>query len=277
MSEMLKAFSSSQEKIQFDNCGTAFIDEGEGEPIVLIHGVGLSHSMWFAQASVLSKQFRVIRYDLLGHGQSKLLDKGVGINDFVQQLHNLLDYLDITAANVVGFSLGALIARQFAISDPSRLQSLVIMNSVYKRSTDQKLGVYGRALQVAMNGIGETAEAATQRWFSERFRVEQTELVETIRDQLLHNDHNSYLRSYSIFAMSDELSTGSLTELSCPVLIITGELDVGSTPEMTQALAQDIPNAKAVVVPGQRHMMPVEGADETNQHLLDFLLERDAS
>ncbi|WP_339669612.1 alpha/beta fold hydrolase [Dasania marina] len=271
MENMLKEYVGTLSELKYDKCGTAYVEEGEGDPVILIHGVGLSHAMWFAQSRALAKHFRVIRYDMLGHGGSCLPKVGVTIDDYVEQLLNLMQHLELTTSSIIGFSLGALVAQKFAIIHPSNLNRLVIMSSVFNRSDAQKLGVFGRALEVAVSGVKGTVDAATDRWFSPEFRRQQPQLIQCIREQLLQNDHMGYLRSYNIFATSDEVVRDGLSDIQCPTLVITGELDIGSTPDMAREMSEVIPHAKLMIVPMQRHMLPVEDAASTNKYLLNFL------
>ncbi|MBX2857514.1 MAG: alpha/beta fold hydrolase [Cellvibrionaceae bacterium] len=270
MQALCEQFASTTHKLAYDPSGTAYLDEGEGEPIVFIHGVGLSHRMWFAQSQFKSR-YRVIRYDLLGHGGSPLLGPEASLLEFTRQLANLLDYLEIRSCSVVGFSLGALIAQEFSLNSGQRVHNLVLMNSVYDRSQKQRVDIYERALDVATNGRSKSINAAIERWFSQGFRQREAALVKAISQELAANDDMSYLRAYTVFAQSDQRLTGRVIDISHNTLVITGELDVGSTPDMSRALHKQIANSTLVIVPEQRHMLPVEGALATNKHLLNFL------
>lgn len=272
MSNLVQSFEAANALMDFDNNGTAFVAEGnsEREVVVLLHGVGLSHAMWFEQAKVLSKYYRVIRYDMLGHGGSARTDSELDLSAFAEQLKNLLDYLNIDRCHLIGFSLGALVAQAFAVSSSYRLDKLVLMNSVYARNEEQRLAIYERALKVATKGNKDSAEAAITRWFSEEYRNKNSDLIQLILTQLLGNNHLDYLRAYCVFAMSDASLADKLDLIKTETLVITGALDVGSTPEMSKRMHDALPNSILIVVEGQRHMLPIEAPDITNQHLLDF-------
>ena len=104
-------------------------------PIVLIHGVGLNNKIWEPQINFF-KEYNTLSYDLLGHGKTSLKKTKVTFNDFSRQLLNLINELKFEKIHLVGFSLGALIARQFASKHNDKLCSLIIHGSIYKRTEE---------------------------------------------------------------------------------------------------------------------------------------------
>lgn len=244
---------------------------GHGEPVVLIHGVGLDLNMWEAQVAILANRFQVIRYDMLGHGSSATPIPATQLGDFVDQLAELVDALEFARIILIGFSMGGLIAHRFACLYPGKVKRLVLMNTVFRRTPEQRRAVQQRVRQVAADGAAATADLAIQRWFSTGFRERNAKEVETIRQRLITNDPQGYLAAYRIFGDAGDEVPEQLKAITCPTLVLTGEDDVGSTPEMAEQLAACLPDAKVVVLPGLRHMAPIEGAKEVNAALLDFL------
>ncbi len=98
--------------------GTSYLATGEGQPVVLIHGVGLNKEMWGGQIVGLAPHYRVIAYDMLGHGASPRPDPDCGLLGYADQLCELLDHLQLPTASVIGFSMGGLVARAFALHYP---------------------------------------------------------------------------------------------------------------------------------------------------------------
>lgn len=255
-----------------DPAGSAFVSEGAGPPLVLIHGVGLDMAMWDAQAKALAGRHRVIRYDMLGHGASADPPGERKLADFVEQLRVLLDHLEVTAAAVVGFSMGGLVARAFALGHPERVRRLVVMSAVFERSPEQQAAVLARVAQAEEGGPAANLDAALERWFSPDFRAADPEAVERVRKTVLANDPEGYLKAYRVFATADGAASEDLAAIGCPTLVVTGVEDLGSTPAMAEAMAARIPGATCRVLPG-RHMIPVERAEEVNEGLRDFLAE----
>lgn len=251
--------------------GTSYLATGQGQPVVLIHGVGLNKEMWGGQVVGLATQYRVIAYDMLGHGDSPRPEPGTGLLGYADQLRELLDHLGLTQVTVIGFSMGGLVARAFALHYPQYLQGLVVLNSVFNRTPEQRAGVIARTAQAAQHGPDANAEAALSRWFSREYQAANPAQIAAIRQTLASNDPQGYLTTYELFATQDMYRADDLGNIRVPTLIATGELDPGSTPEMAEQLAQRIPGARAAVLAEQRHMMPVESPRLVNQLLLDFL------
>ncbi|WP_236190315.1 alpha/beta fold hydrolase [Pseudomonas paraglycinae] len=251
--------------------GTSYLATGVGQPVVLIHGVGLNKEMWGGQIVGLATQYRVIAYDMLGHGASPRPASGTALLGYADQLLELLDHLQLPEASVIGFSMGGLVARAFALHYPDRLKSLVVLNSVFNRSEEQRAGVIARTAQAAEHGPDANAEAALSRWFSREYKAANPAQIAAIRQTLAGNDPQGYLTTYELFATQDMYRADDLGSIQAPTLIATGELDPGSTPEMAEQLAARIPGAKVAVLPEQRHMMPVESPRLVNQTLLEFL------
>ncbi|MCY1490541.1 3-oxoadipate enol-lactonase 2 [compost metagenome] len=253
--------------------GTSYLATGQGHPVVLIHGVGLNKEMWGGQMVGLAPQFQVIAYDMLGHGASPRPEPGTGLLGYAEQLRELLEHLGLRQATVIGFSMGGLVARAFALHYPQHLEGLVILNSVFNRSAEQRAGVIERTRQAAEHGPDANAEAALSRWFSREYQAANPAQIEAIRQTLASNDPQGYLTTYELFATQDMYRAEDLGSIQVPTLVATGELDPGSTPEMARQLAERIPGARVAVLDEQRHMMPVESPRLVNQVLLDFLLQ----
>jgi pimeloyl-ACP methyl ester carboxylesterase len=239
--------------------------------VILIHGVGLSQAMWGAQKAALKHAYRVITLDMLGHGGSTTPAADAGLDDYADQVAGLMDRLGIDRAILVGFSMGALVARAFALRFPDRLSGLVLLNGVFNRSEDVRATILGRVDEVRQAGPAANSDAAIERWFTPEFRAAEPGYIADLRAHMAGNDHHGYLTSYGLFASQDNFGADRLGEIAVPTLVATGEFDVGSTPEMTRELAARILGAKAQVVADARHMMPVEMPEETNALLLGYL------
>ncbi|MEX5549479.1 alpha/beta fold hydrolase [Pseudomonas pergaminensis] len=251
--------------------GTSYLATGQGQPVVLIHGVGLNKEMWGGQVVGLAPHYRVITYDMLGHGASPRPENGTPLLGYADQLLELLDHLQLLQATVIGFSMGGLVARAFALHYPERLKSLVVLNSVFNRSPEQRAGVIARTAQAAEHGPDANAEAALSRWFSREYQAANPAQIAALRQTLAGNDPQGYLTTYELFATQDMYRADELGNIKSPTLVATGELDPGSTPQMARQLADQIPGATVAILAEQRHMMPVESPRLVNQLLLDFL------
>lgn len=231
---------------------------GRGEPLVLLHGVGLDHTLWDDLAPLLEPDFDVLRYDLLGHGAARALRGPADIQDFIAQLDAELDRAGWQQATVLGYSMGGLIAGAYAAAHPERVSRLVLLNTVFRRTDEEAAAVRARLDAAATQDPEAAAKVSLTRWFTPAFQAAHPARVAQIEQRLLGNDRQSFLSAYALFALGDPLLAQAAPDIACPVLVMTGEHDVGSNPRMTRDLARALPRACARVAPGQRHMLPVE-------------------
>ena len=175
-------------KNKVDSFGTSYYlkKTNEKSPIVFIHGVGLNQDIWRPQIDFF-KDYTTLTYDLLGHGKTPLSKAKVNFNDFYKQLINLIDELEFKKIHLVGFSLGALIAREFASIHNDRLFSFILHGSIYKRTEEQKRVVINR-WNVAKLNRPASKKAALRRWLTEDFTKKNPEIYKKIYFNLFMKD-----------------------------------------------------------------------------------------
>lgn len=251
--------------------GTALEISGSGPPVVLLHGVGLNQSIWAGQVTSLKSDFQVITYDLLGHGRSAPAGSNAPLSDWVDQLNSVVSDLKLQKFVIVGFSFGGLIAQAYAAQHSRVIEKLVLMSTVYDRSEAERSSVLTRLNLVKREGPQVIIPAALLRWFSPAFSKAHPEVINKYGALLRGIDAASFLSAYECFARADRELVGALAGFDRPSLVMTGELDTGSTPAMARKLAGMIPGAGCSIIAGGRHMMPVEMADEVNSVLRRFL------
>jgi pimeloyl-ACP methyl ester carboxylesterase len=145
------------------------------------------------------------------------------------------------------------------------------MSAVANRTKAQQEAVLARVKQVEQNGHFTTIDAAILRWFNEDYMQSNSEVIQEITHKLKGNDPIAYLKAYTVFATADQELWGKLEQISQPTLIMTGEADVGSSPEMATQMHKKIKGSELMIVPSMRHMLPIEGADIVNKVLHSFI------
>ena len=250
--------------------GTSYLDLGDGEPIILIHGVGMNADSWGPQIEALAREYRVIALDLLGHGGSAPPPAGAALSDYVSQVRRLLDDLAIPAANVVGHSLGGLVAIGLTLDYPQRIKRLAVLNAVYERDAKARKAVEDRARSLAGLDKAGQHDAALDRWFG----TDHGALRQQVADWLADVDPPSYATAYGVFATADRLFSGKLQGIRCPALFATGALDPNSTPAMAGAMAGATGRGTAKIIEGARHAMNLTHFQQTNALLRGLLAER---
>jgi len=233
--------------------------------ILLLHGVGLDRRMWSR-----CRLPGAVALDLLGHGSAGPAPPGTALADLAEDVAARM----AGPAHVVGFSLGALVAQRLAITRPELVRSLTLVSSVADRSPEESAAVAGR-LAHSERDFPATVRAALERWMTPEWRAEEPELLEQLRTTLLGTDRPSYLACYRVFATADAELWPGLPRIGAPTLAITGAEDPGSTPAMTRKLAEAIPGARAVVVPGARHLLPLEHPARLTDEILALTTEVD--
>jgi len=251
--------------------GTVVEESGDGPPVILVHGLGLNRQMWQWQIPALEARYRLIRYDLLGHGESRQPPDPVSLSSFSEQLSTVMSGVGLKRAAIIGFSLGGMIVRRFVMDYPDRVTALGILNSAHDRTQAERDAIMQRVQQAAAHGPAATVDAALERWFTPSFSKSRSDILDLIRQWVTANDPNIFPQIYKVLAEGDAEIAEGLSAIECPALVMTGEEDFGNSPDMTSRMAESIPNAEAVILPGLRHMAVVEAPDRVNGLLLRFL------
>ncbi|MEO8266369.1 MAG: alpha/beta fold hydrolase [Ilumatobacteraceae bacterium] len=226
-------------------------------PLVLVHGVGLDHTMWLPVMAVLPRR-RTIAYDLVGHGGAAKPAGPYTLDTFVDQLAAVVDALHCDI-DLVGFSMGALVAQGLALSDTSfRIRRMVLLNGVYDRSPDERRAIVDRVAEVRTGGLTTMIGPAIERWFTPSFAAARPDVIAFVRQRLVDNDDRAYADAYEVFATADAELADRVGGIVAPTLVVTGRGDQRSTPAMTAALAAALPNGRSMILNRLRHLTPLE-------------------
>ena len=245
-------------------------EHGDGQPLVFIHGLGSSTRDWEFQVPEFSKSYRVIAFDLRGHGQS---DKPAGpyhLPMLAADLAGLLQALRIPSAHLVGISLGGGVAFQFALDYPAMVKTLTIVNSgpslggtpeQARQEIERRVGI---VQQLGMRAMGE---ALSPNLFP---KPEHAALRETFVARWAENDPRAYIeatRSMLGWNVVDQLGA-----IVCPTLILAADQDY-SPVAAKEAYVKMTPHARLVVIPDAHHATPIEQPEKFNAALTDFLAQ----
>jgi len=238
------------------------------KPIVFIHGVGLTKEIWHPQINFFKYQ-NILTYDLLAHGKTGLEKTQLNFEDFVKQLLNLINELDIKKIHLVGFSLGALIARHFASQHGDRLSSLILHGSIYKRSKEQKRVVENR-YELIKSDKPVSKDRALRRWFTENFIKKNKDVYNNIYSMLEENNLGDLMKAYKLFVYYED-DDQMLSKINTNTLVTTGQHDVGSTTDMSINLSENIKNAQYKDIKNGKHLCGIECADDFNKTIELFI------
>tara|TARA_Y100000590_G_C15671402_1_gene996370 strand:- start:808 stop:1605 length:798 start_codon:yes stop_codon:yes gene_type:complete len=245
-----------------------FKKQNETIPIAFIHGVGLCKEIWYPQVEFF-KDRNILTYDLIGHGKTPLKKNQINFQDFTKQLLNLIDELGLNKIHLVGFSLGALIARHFASEYNNKLSSLNLHGSIYKRSIEQKRVVENR-FELLKSDKPIAKDRSIRRWFTAEYIKNNPNIYNQIYSMLEDNNPENLLKAYKLFVYYED-DDSMFENINTNTLVSTGQHDVGSTTEMSINLSEKIKGSKYIEIKNGKHLCNIECADEYNKTLELFV------
>ena len=249
-----------------DSTGTFYkLNQKEGIPIVFIHGVGLDHNIWDPQINEFDNT--VLIYDILGHGRTPLNKEKISFDDFSDQIIDLIDELKFDKIHLVGFSIGSLIARNFATRFSDRLKSLTLLCSIFNRSDNEQKIVNERFEQTKKDK--KLTKDALNRWFNKDFIEKNPLISDKIFSILNNNNMDNFIKVYSLFV--NHKDNEKFENINVKTLVMTGEGDVGSTPEMSDNLSKKIKNSEVKIIPVGKHLCSIECSYDVNKAIKDHI------
>ena len=249
-----------------DSKGTFYLlNQKNKTPIVLIHGVGLNHQIWQPQINYFDNT--TLAYDILGHGKTSLKKSKISFDDFTSQLLNLIDELKFKKMHLVGFSIGSLIARNFATKYNQRLASLTLLCSVFRRNKEQQQIVNDRFELSKKNR--SLSKETLKRWFSNKYLEKNRDIYNKISSMIEQNNIDNFLKIYELFVKHKDEE--DFKKITVKTLIITGENDIGSTPEMSKNLSNQISNSKVKIICKGKHLCGIEYSDDVNNIIREHI------
>ena len=275
--------------------GMHYSDFGEGPPLVFVHALGLNTGMWSLQVPVLAQRYRVIRYDVRGHGLTPYSPEPLTIHTLASDLATLMDTLGLEQAAIIGISMGGMIAQAFASNYPERAAALVLVSSASVFPEAGRAGLKERARLAAESGMAPMVAPAIDRWFTGQFKAKALDnplastgggpdvpealrlnryayeagIVAAISQMILGTDPRGYAACCLALAETD--ITPDLHRIKCPTLVMSGAEDPTLSVESQENLAVGISQSTRLVVEDSSHLVPIEQAEEFNNHLLNFL------
>ena len=238
-------------------------------PIVFIHGVGLDRKMWTPQINYF-KDYSTITYDLLGHGKTPFKKEEIKMRDYVDQLLSLTEFLSLDKFHLVGFSIGSLIALNFAANFEKKLNSLTLIATTYKRNEKQRQEVIDRVNLAKLNK--PISHLALKRWFTDNYLEKNPNIYEEFMKILTKDDeeHKNFIKAYELFAYYND-DVEIIKKISTKTLVMTGSIDPGSTTEMSKKLSNDLNNSSYIEINNGKHLCSIECADDVNINIKKFI------
>jgi 3-oxoadipate enol-lactonase len=243
-------------------------DGPETKPaLVLSSSLGTTSELWDAQLPALEHDFRVIRYDHPGHGRSAIPEGPVTVEGLARGVLELLDQLQLERVSFCGISLGGMVGMALALEAPERVDRLVLCCTAAYLGPPEDW--HERARLVRAGGTAAVADRVVERWFTERFRNEQTATVTRFREMLEATPAGGYAACCEAIASWDARTR--LGAIRASTLVIAGAEDVATPPDDAAFIAGSIPAAELVILPDTAHLANVGQPELFNRALLGHL------
>lgn len=259
-------------KVRVNGVQLNVFDEGQGSPILFVHGFPLDHTMWRNQLSDFAGTHRVIAPDLRGFGNSDVTNGIVLMETFADDMAALLDALKVDEPVIVcGLSMGGYVGWQFFLRHRARLRALIQCDT--RAIADDETGVANRkklAELVLEQGTKPVADAILPKLFSSNGAEATQRLMDETR-QVVKRTNPGGLAAASLGMAARPDVRDQLGAIDVPTLLIVGIEDKISTVAEMREIANSIPKSDFVVVPDAGHMAPLENADFTNDAIRNFL------
>jgi len=265
-------YSGNNIKTLVNDLEVSYTDLGPDDAPVLIfiHGFPLNKSMWNKQVEVLKEDYRVIVYDIRGHGDSDTGTDDFSIRLFENDLIMLMDKLKIEKASLCGLSMGGYIALNAIVYNPERFDSLVLSDTSCLADTPEARTKRLNAINTILeNGVSKYADESVKNLFApESFSTKEAE-IDSVKEMICNTKEVSIC--CSLLALSARKETcHKLSGIDVPVLILVGDEDKITPPEVSEMMYENIKNCTLHVIQHAAHLSNLENPEEFNNQLKSF-------
>jgi 3-oxoadipate enol-lactonase len=247
--------------------GMTIDSDGEGPPIVMLHGLGGTSNSFQAMMPSLAG-FRVVRPDLPGAGRSPTPRQKITIEFLLEALDNATAHLGVGRAHIAGHSFGTLIAQHIAARHPERVASLTLFGPILEPQQSARERLRERAATARHEGMSAVADQLIGSALATATAYENPVAVAFVRESHMRQDVEGFARSCEALG---EAERAEHRFISCPALIVTGEEDAVAPASVARELADKIAGAKVVIVNRCGHWTPVEKSRECGRLLSEFV------
>jgi 3-oxoadipate enol-lactonase len=249
-------------------------DEGPDEThvIIFIHGFPLDKSMWNKQVKALKNNYRVITYDIRGHGNSSAGEEVFSIDLFVRDLICFMDALKIDKTILCGLSMGGYIALEAIEKYPERFDALILSDTNCKADTTEAKQKRIETIEdITENGVEKYAGDSLKKLFAPESFTTKEEEMDSVRKMI--EDTSKQSLCHTLLALSQREGTcQNLSQIKVPVLIMVGKEDLITPPEAARLMHEKIQGSLLCIIEHAGHLSNLENPDEFNNQLTKFLL-----
>jgi 3-oxoadipate enol-lactonase len=252
------------------------IDGREGAPwVVLGHGLATDHSMWDELAAALAPHYRVLRYDVRGHGGTAATPGEYTLPMLVNDVIGLMDALQIDKAHYCGLSMGGMVGEGLALDHPHRIKSSSVCDAPHTATPAFSKAWHDRIAQVRQGGIAAIVEPTATRWSSAGLAERRPDLLDRMRRMIRATSADGYCGCAAALA---GLAYGPrLSQAKIPMQFITGDQDHGAPPENARQMHAMVPGSRVLEIRNAGHISNIEQPDIFNAAILSLIDEVEAT
>jgi len=239
-----------------------------GSWLILAHALLATSKQWEPQIEELSKHFRVVCPDTRGHGLSAGSTSHETVAGLANDILELMDHLGIAHAHLLGASMSGVVAQFFAAHHADRVEKLVLANTTWRYGPEAHSSWEARIATAQTQGLEPVVNGTLERFLTEDFRTRETGRTAALRDAMMKTDIAGFVGCCKALDGTD--LTSALTAITAPTLLIAGQSDIATTPQIMEDLSGMIAGSKLVVLPGA-HLCNYESPQAFTDHLLGFL------
>ncbi len=243
--------------------------EGEGPWVTMSHSLACNLSMWDPQMQVLTKHYKVLRFDTRGHGASSAPAGAYTLEQMADDVHGLFAELGIKRTHWIGLSMGGMIGETYALKYPGVFQSMVLADTTSRRPPNAAEMWGGRIRTAREQGMEALVESTLERWFTAPYRKAHPDVMARIGDDIRNTPVAGFAGCCEAIAKIDVLDR--LKEIDCPALVMVGDQDHGTPPEMARQIHANLRGSDLLIIPDAAHLSNVEQSEVFNRALTEFL------
>ena len=266
-------YSEKKIKIAVNNHTVSYIDEGSAyaPTIICIHGFPFNKSMWSMQVNLLKDKYRVIAYDVRGHGNSDAGNEDFSIELFVDDLIGLMDVLKVDKTILCGLSMGGYIALNAIKNYPQRFSRLILCDTnCHADSPESKEKRMKTIENIREFGVEKYSDESLKNLFAPNSIKTLPMEVAAIREMIVNTSIQSLCNTLIAISKREETCT-SLHDIKIPVLILVGKEDILTPPEVASVIHEKIKGSEVHIIDHAGHLSNIENSKEFNDRLIEFL------
>lgn len=262
-----------EKDILVDGINISYIEEGEAEAavIIFIHGFPFNKWKWENQIGLLKERYRVIAYDVRGHGESIANTAQMNMNQLSDDLFSFMDAIGVESAIICGLSMGGYIALSSVLSQPARIEALILCDTQCGADSDQARTKRMDVIEsIQKNGLSQYAHDSVQKLFCEASLMDKLNEVSSIEQTILHTSVETIVNTLKALAARKE-TCSRLNQINIPVMILVGESDQITPLEAAQKMQDLITGSSLQVIEKAGHLSNLENPASFNGYLQGFL------